>query len=355
MNRHSFLFVLLCLSMMVSGCAESPKVFRLGNTNQTITKTWPSSLEKPRYAYVGELTGENNFQSENLENRGATIKFFEWITGLTGNRPDPVVLRRPQSGVVDNQGRVYVTDIGRGAVFVFDKPGGQLKIWDLAREDTRFATPIGIALGAQGEVLVTDADLHSVFRLNINGKPVGEFGNDILKRPTGLARDPNNGRIYVADTHAHDIKVFSDDGKLLEVIGKRGENDAQFNSPTFLAFASGKLYVTDTLNSRIQVLDMHGKLIKKFGQRGLYIGNLVRPKGIAVDSENNIYVIESLYDNLLVYDDQGRILLALGGTGKDTGEFYLPSGVWTDSNDQIYVADMFNGRITVLQFLGGAQ
>jgi hypothetical protein len=45
----------------------------------------------------------------------------------------------------------------------------------------------------------------------------------------------------------------------------------------------------------------------------------------------------------------------MGGTGKGTGEFYLPTGVWTDSNDQIYIADMFNGRITVLQFLGGSQ
>ena len=355
MSQHSFPYALLCLTLMISSCAESPKTFRLSNTGQTVSKTWPSSSEKPRYAYVGELTGENNFQTENPKNQSTTIRFFEWLTGLTGNQPNPVVLQRPQSGVVDNHSRIYVTDIGRGAVFVFDKDAGQLKVWDLAREDTRFVTPIGIALGAQGEVLVTDADLHGVFRLDINGKPIGEFGSDVLKRPTGLARDPENGRIYVADTHAHDIKVFTDDGKLLEVLGKRGENDAQFNSPTFLAFASGKLYVTDTLNSRIQVLDTHGKMLKKFGQRGLYVGNLVRPKGVAVDSESNIYVIESLYDNLLIYDDQGRTLMALGGTGKSTGEFYLPSGVWVDSNDQVYVADMFNGRITVLQFLGGAQ
>jgi DNA-binding beta-propeller fold protein YncE len=66
----------------------------------------------------------------------------------------------------------------------------------------------------------------------------------------------------------------------------------------------------------------------------------------------DIYVVESLYDNLLVFDKQGRTLLGIGGSGKDTGEFYLPSGVWVDSQDQIYIADMYNGRITVLQFLG---
>ncbi len=346
---------LLALALLVTGCAETPKVFRLTNTSQETPKVWPAAPEKPRYGYVGELTGENNFRAENLEARSTAVKLFDWLVGLGAGNPDPVVLRRPQCGAVDDQGSVFVTDIGRAAVYVFDKPAGQLEIWDRARTDTRFVAPIGIALGAQGEILVADAELHSVFRLDRKGNPLGEFGRDVLKRPTGLARDALRGRVYVADTHAHDIKVFGDDGKLLEVLGRRGENNGEFNSPTHLAFAFDKLYVTDTLNSRIQVLDVHGKMVTKFGQRGLYVGNLVRPKGVAVDSESNIYVIESLYDNLLVFDKQGRTLLALGGTGKETGEFYLPSGVWSDSHDQIYIADMFNGRVTVLQFLGGAQ
>jgi len=347
--------LLLGLTLLITGCAETPKVFRLTNTGQGTPKVWPMAPEKPRYGYAGELTGEDNFHPENLEARSTTAKMFDWLVGLTAGNPDPVVLRRPQCGTVDAEGSVFVTDIGRAAVYVFDKPAGQLDIWDYARTNTRFIAPIGIALGAQGEVLVADAELHSVFRLDRKGNPLGEFGRDVLKRPTGLARDPQRGRVYVADTHAHDIKVFSDDGKLLEVIGRRGENDGEFNSPTHLAFAFDKLYVTDTLNSRIQVLDVHGKMVTKFGQRGLYVGDLVRPKGVAVDSESNIYVIESLYDNLLVFDNKGRTLLALGGTGKETGEFYLPSGVWSDSHDQIYIADMFNGRVTVLQFLGGSQ
>jgi DNA-binding beta-propeller fold protein YncE len=82
---------------------------------------------------------------------------------------------------------------------------------------------------------------------------------------------------------------------------------------------------------------------------------LVRPKGVAVDSASNIYVVESLYDNLLVFNKQGHTLLGLGGSGTGVGEFYLPSGVWIDNQDQIYIADMYNGRITVLQFLGAPQ
>lgn len=346
--------MILGMALLVAGCAETPKVFNLTDATQGKSKVWPSPPDPPRYRYVGELTGEENFQAVNAETRGAAVKIFEWLVGLVGRRNDQVVLQRPQSGMADAEGSIYVTDVSRRAVYVFDKPAGKLDIWDMARESTGFLSPVGIAQGAQGEILVADADLQGVFRLDRKGKPVGEFGQGVLKRPTGLARDAQRGLIYVADTYSHDIKVFGDDGKLQKVIGRRGEAEGEFNFPTHLAFAAGQLYVTDTLNSRIQIFDADGKVVTKFGERGLYVGNLVRPKGVAVDRSGNIYVIESFHDNMLVYDSAGRTLMALGGTGKEAGKFYLPAGVWTDVHDQIYVADMFNGRILVLQFLGGS-
>lgn len=345
--------ILISLTLLVAGCAQPHLVMNLADTgNGTPAKVWPDPPDIPRYRYVGELTGEENFRAEHGVAASKAVNALRWLVGLdaSGN-PNPIVLQRPQSGAVDAEGRIYVTDSNRQGVYVFDDKAGQVEVWDIARLGEKFETPIGIALGNQGEILVADAELHSVFRLSKKGEPVGEFGHDVLKRPTGLARDAQRGIIYVADTHAHDIKVFSDDGKLLKVIGQRGEGDGEFNFPTHLTFAADKLYVTDTLNSRVQIFDTDGKMISKFGKLGLYVGNMVRPKGVAVDSQGNVYVVESLYDNLLVFDNQGRTLLGLGGAGKNTGEFYLPTGVWTDSQDRIYIADMYNGRVTVLQSL----
>ena len=349
-------FLLIAATLLLMGCAENHLILNLADPNHEIEpRVWPSPPDTPRYRYVGELTGEDNFKSDNWASPGKAETFFNWLVGLTGFESNPETLLRPQSGMVDEAGSIYVTDIGRAAVYVFNKPEGKLDIWNMADGNTNFVAPIGIAPGARNEVLVADAELHTVFRLDRNGNPVGKFGTDILQRPTGLARDPDRGRIYVADTHAHDIKVFDDDGNLLNTIGHRGEDDGEFNFPTHLAFADDKLYVTDTLNSRIQVFNPDGKMIMKFGERGLFIGNMVRPKGVSVDSHGNIYVVESLYDNLLVFDNQGRTLLGIGGSGSGIGEFYLPSGVWVDSQDQIYIADMYNGRITILQYLGTAQ
>jgi hypothetical protein len=49
------------------------------------------------------------------------------------------------------------------------------------------------------------------------------------------------------------------------------------------------------------------------------------------------------------------LLLPIGGTGNDAGKFFLPAGAWTDDGDRLFVADMFNGRVVVLDYLGGGQ
>jgi DNA-binding beta-propeller fold protein YncE len=56
-----------------------------------------------------------------------------------------------------------------------------------------------------------------------------------------------------------------------------------------------------------------------------------------------------------VFQGDGQLLMTIGGTGQRPGEFFLPTGVWTDARNRIYVADMFNGRVSIFQFLGEEQ
>ncbi|HJV25460.1 MAG TPA: 6-bladed beta-propeller [Aromatoleum sp.] len=306
----------------------------------------------PRYQFAGQLTGEENFVREN-DTKGIA-SFLAWVVGLF-DEANPDVLQRPQAIVSDKDERIFVTDVSRAAVYVFDKPAGELKVWGFAVGLRRFIAPIGIALAEGGGVWVADAELRIVAHLSADGTPLASIGGGMLQRPTGLARDSSTGLLYVSDTYAHDIKVFTPEGRLERIIGERGDAPGEFNFPTHLALARGKLYVTDTMNSRVQVIPLGGGEPQIVGKRGLYYGNLVRPKGVAVDSENNIYVVESYYDNLLVYNEAGEFLMPIGGVGQTTGKFYLPSGAWVDAFDRVFVADTFNGRITLFQYLGGAK
>ena len=350
------LLVLPLLALLLGGCAtqSTPARLHYGLSDAPEGKRlmWPAEPDVPRYQFAGQLTGEDNFVRE--DNTKGVVAFLAWVVGLF-EEENPNVLQRPQSVVADAEERVFVTDVSRAAVYVFDKPAGELKVWDFAVGLRRFVAPIGIALGEGGSVWVADAELKLLAHIGPDGTPLAPIGAGILQRPTGLARDPATGLLYVSDTYAHDIKVFTPDGKLERIIGERGENPGEFNYPTHLTLARGKLYVADTMNSRIQVIPLTGGEPQVVGKRGLFYGNLVRPKGVAVDNENNIYVVESYYDNLLVFNEAGEFLMPIGGMGQTTGKFYLPAGVGVDTFDRVFVADTFNGRIQIFQYLGGAK
>jgi len=344
----------LLLVTGLTGCAGTgepiPQDFRFRHTGET--RYWPGLPEVPRYRYVGELTGETNFTTRETERSGMR-RALEWLAGVETGKGRDNSLQRPQGVAVDDAGRIYVSDVSRQAVLVFDPVAGRLRVWSQARPEMPFKAPVGLALDAAGGLLVADAELGAVFRLDAEGQPRGVIGQVELARPTGVTRDPVSGRIYVTDTRRHQVVVFDRDGRFLDHWGQRGDEPGRFNAPTYIYLKQGRLFVADTLNSRVQILDAgDGRWLKSIGRRGLYVGNFERPKGVAVDDEGNVYVVESYRDHLLIFDDAGRFLLPIGGTGKGAGQFFLPAGVYVDRRNRVYVADMFNGRVVVFQYLG---
>jgi DNA-binding beta-propeller fold protein YncE/cytochrome oxidase Cu insertion factor (SCO1/SenC/PrrC family) len=116
----------------------------------------------------------------------------------------------------------------------------------------------------------------------ILGKGLFEFG-DIdggaqsarLQHPLGVAF--SGGQIYVADTYNSKIKIvdpgkatvktFAGSGKKALSDGKFGS--AAFNEPGGLAWLGGKLYVADTNNHQIRVLDPATKSVSSLEFSGL--------------------------------------------------------------------------------------
>jgi len=393
------------------GCASSPGGgspstlrYALDDLPAGQAIVWPAPPEPARYVYAGSLSGERNF----IDTAAATSRwraFGRWLVGLDDNSK-PEALQRPAAVLNDAAGqRLYVSDTGRQAVFVFDAAAGQLQVWDRAGGALRLHSPGGLALGPGGGLFVADAQLGVVLRLDAQGEPQAEIGRGQLQRPTGLARDAATGRLFVADTQAHDIKVYDErSGALLATLGGRGEAPGRFNFPTHLAWARGALYVTDTFNQRVQVLtgggldggasarlDPAAVQARSIGRRGLQLGDLVRPKGVAVDAAGRIYVVESYYDSLLVYDARGEFLLPVGAGAGSVGlvadrwqlrspagadasttattpapppapapaaapvaaaRFFLPAGVWADEAGQVWVADQFKSRVVRLRYVG---
>ena len=349
-------FAVFVSAIFLAGCAAAPTEMHYFPEGRVPASelVWPGPPEAARLSYAGELIGEDNFRRVDGTEDGAAVRVLRWIAGITGASDRRKQLIRPQSGMVDARGRILVTDAGREAIVVFDEALARLGVWEEAEPGRNFLSPVGIVSDGAGGYLVADADIGYVLRLDGDGSPNGDFGRGMLQRPTGLSRDPLAGEIFVADSGAHDVKVFDERGTLLRTLGRRGEAPGEFNGPTHMSFAQGRLYVTDTLNARVQILSPSGEPLGEIGRRGLFVGNLVRPKGVVTDRDGHIYVIESYYDHVLVFSEPGRLLLPIGGTGKEAGQFFLPAGAWTDDGSRLFVADMFNGRVVVLDYLGDA-
>jgi len=69
---------------------------------------------------------------------------------------------------------------------------------------------------------------------------------------------------------------------------------------------------------------------------GTYWGG---PRGIAVDSKNNIYVVDSGNHRIQKFDSQGNYLLQWGTYGLGDGQFMTPKGIAVDKNDNVFVSE----------------
>jgi hypothetical protein len=197
------LLVLLCTALVLGGCASSREkgVFSIGAfvAPESRKLTWPppSDGQVPRYVYLGELVGEPNYvrpTPQGRDVRNAVARFFDIIIGEV----PPRLLDRPQAVVVDEAGRIFVTDVGLGAVFVFDEKAGDLELWTQADGLVSFISPIGIAAGPDGQIFVADPELKLVARIGRDGGPLEPIGRGAFQRPVGVAWDAATKQIFVA-------------------------------------------------------------------------------------------------------------------------------------------------------------
>jgi len=299
---------------------------------------WPASPEPARIQLEYSFS---NPQDLGLE-KSLFSKLLDWFAGADEER-----MQRPYSIAV-NGDKIVVADPGSSIVHVFDLRGKKYRrISRVGNED--LLAPVGVALGGD-QLFISDSKLNRVFILDQSLKLVKVLGD--FQRPTGLAYDLDRNRVYVADTLAHQVKVFNRNGSLLFTIGNRGEGDAYFNFPTHLVFADDRLFVNDTMNFRIQIFRYDGQHLTTFGKAGDATGSFGQAKGIAIDADGNVYIADALANRVQIFNQAGIFLLDFGEYGSSPGSFQLPAGlsVW---GDKVYVADSLNGRVQVFRYLGG--
>ena len=281
-------------------------------------------------------------------------------TGLEGYHDSgnsagkPPTFSFPNGVAVDNSGTIFVTENGNSVVRRIRRSGGNITVDTVAgmfnevtsedRQDRYNSTRQGIASYRDAGLL------DSAFRLP----------DDILIAP--------DGSLYIADAGNAVIRRISRDG-VVETIAGNGvpgfadgaAKQARFNTPTAMALsADGRfLFVADTNNNRVRKVDLVNKRVSTFaggatsgstadGPGGQAI--LVRPIGLALDSDGTLYVAELEVSDIRRIDPQGNVTTVAGGGSQKLKDgpgidarFNKPRGLAVDTQRGIlYIADYEN-------------
>ena len=167
-------------------------------------------------------------------------------------------LQRP-TGLAVTGNKLFIADTAAHCISVYDLNGQQLeRIGQRGSGPGEFNFPTHIAVGPEGQLLVTDSMNSRVQVLDASGKFIAALGGagtgpGYFSRPKGVAAD-GFGHVYVADAMSDNVQVYDLEGGLLMCFGQAGQQPGEFWMPGGIAISrDNRVYVADTYNQRIQV------------------------------------------------------------------------------------------------------
>ena len=267
------------------------------------------------------------------EKRGVPTKV---ITGLNG----------PWGVAVTKEGQVIVSEYDVHSVAVFNTKGKKIRFGSKGIGRGQFQGPTGVSVTGNGSILVADCDNHRIQQFTMDGgfiSCVGSKGTGPLQfsSPRGIAVNKITGQVFVADTKNDRIQVLNPDLSFSNMFGTSGSKEGQFDAPWDVTVDNrGMLLIADSDNHRIQQFTADGKFVSMFNTDVKY------PVGIT-SHDGVIYVSHHGNNSVCMYTSNGRYISSIGG--KDgtftTLQLKCPQHLIVDSNGYLYVCDYINYRV----------
>ena len=139
----------------------------------------------------------------------------------------------------------------------------------------------------------------------------------------------------------------------VQIIGTRGTGVGELNKPRSVAVdAQDNLYVVD-MTGRVQKFSGSGKFLLSWQMPQTDLG---KPKGMCRDVDGNIVVVEPHYQRVNHFSPDGKLVTQWGQTGTNEGQFKLPRAVATSARGEIYVSEYGAAeRVQRFQYSNAAQ
>lgn len=221
--------------------------------------------------------------------------------------------------------------------------------------DDPLETPAGIAVGPDGAIYVIDVPRDQIRVFNPDGSPraawgksgngPGEFGFS-FDFPWGDLAFAPDGNLYVLDPNLARIQAFAPDGTFLFGFGESGSGDGQILYPMGIGVGpNGHVYVADWQNHRVQVFDGSGAFVAAWDGTKGGGAPLAGPTDVAVDAQGTAWVSDEILQRIFGFAPDGTVVASLAAIGDGPGEVRGPRGVAVDADGNIYVTDYGNDRV----------
>jgi sugar lactone lactonase YvrE len=247
-------------------------------------------------------------------------------------------------------GRIFVSDPGQGAVFVYSSD------LVLIGELSGLGRPLGPAVDPAGRIFVGDDLRDRVEVYHLTGVFLFSIGEGTLVMPNDLDLD-RQGNLYVADSRANLVRVYDSEGNhLRDIDAPPEEGGLRFPSAVLVAYRqtpqgeTAELYVADQGHGRIHVFELSGAHLRSFGQRAeafssRWEGKFGMAQSLALDDAGRLHVVDSYFNTVQIFDPvSGDYLGRYGDFGSDTGALNLPLDI-LPVPDHMLLANTGNRRL----------
>lgn len=262
----------------------------------------------------------------------------------------------PYGVAVNSLGQIYVSDMGKDRVLIFDAAGNLLAKWDKKGSGEGEFKSMGfggLAIDVSDNVFVVDNENHRIQKFDKDGNFVLQWGSEGTEdgqfvRAIGIAVDAE-GHVYVTDDGNPYVQKFDNNGVFIMKFGGEGSGGGKFKHATGIGLdVQGNIFVADYETKYVQKFDAAGAFITAW-KMGEDIGFPGTPEGIAVDADGNVYVTDYDLGRLQVFDNDGNFLWALGGKKAVENPFKRPTAI-AFGNGVMYIVNQSGAKVSVVEF-----
>jgi DNA-binding beta-propeller fold protein YncE len=258
----------------------------------------------------------------------------------------------------------------------------------------RFHEPYGIAVDNAGNIYVADRHNHCVRRIDggsgivttFAGNGASGFGGDdgpaargAMVEPNGLALDPAQTRLYIADVADHRVRVVDLASGVIWTFAGTGEAEHSgdggpasaagiYGARAVKVAADGTVYILERQGSTLRAVDPHSGIVTTVAGTGerAYGGDdgpalaasFNAPKELAIEREGNLLIIDTENHAIRRIDLRTRTVSTIAGSSRQGGDgdggparaaaLDRPHGAAVAADGSIYIGDTNNHRIRKL-------